>query len=106
MAAIRRAYLPGHNNNRHLTTEELENNIGGLPVTETKLRELFDSYDKNNNGFLEFDEVKKFIKAQENYGLEPSDAEIERMIRTYAKSPDNHVSFEEFNCLVLALAQR
>ena len=106
MTSIRRAYLPGHNNNRHLTGEELDNNIGGLPVTEGKLRELFDSLDKNNNGFLEFEEVKAFILAQENYGLEPTDSEIERMIRTYAKSADNHVSFDEFNCLVLALAQR
>lgn len=103
---MRRAYLPGHNNNRHLTPEELDNNIEGLPVTDHKLRELFDSYDVNHNGYLEFDEVKKFYRSFENYGLEPTDAEVERAIRVYAKSADNRVSFDEFCCLVLSLARR
>lgn len=103
---LARSHISGHNNNRHLTPEEMENNIGGLAVTEAKLRELFESYDANQNGYLEFDEVKKLYKNQENFGLEPTDAEVERAIRCYAKSPDNHVSFEEFCCLMLALAQR
>lgn len=103
---MRRTFISGHNNNRHLTGEELENNIGGLPVTDPKLRELFDSYDANHNGYLEFDEVKKIYNSFENFGLPPTDAEIIRDIRTYAKSADNRVSFDEFCCLILSLARR
>jgi Ca2+-binding EF-hand superfamily protein len=103
---MRRTHISGHNNNRHLTGEELDNNIGGLAVTDVKLRELFDSYDTNQNGFLDFEEMKKLYKAQENFGLDPSDVEVESFIRRYAKSADNHVSYDEFCCLMLALAQR
>jgi Ca2+-binding EF-hand superfamily protein len=105
MSTIRKTHLPGHNNNRHLTNDELDNNIGQLAVTDSKLRELFEAFDANHNGFLDFSEVKKLVKAQEWYGLEPSDAQIDSMIRKYSKSADNHVTFEEFSCLWLAMAQ-
>ena len=103
---MRRSQISGHNNNRHLTSEELDNNIGGLPVTDVKLRELFDSYDTNHNGYLEFNEVKKIYDSFENFGLPPTDAEITRDIRNYAKSADDRVSFDEFCCLILSLARR
>ena len=98
--------VKGHNNNRHLTVEELENNIGGLPVTNNKLRELFDTLDNSKNGYLELNEMKKFYKSFENYGLEYTDKQVETQIRKYAKSEDGTINFDEFSCLVLALAQR
>lgn len=101
-----RPLINGHNNNRHLTFDEMENNIGGLPVTEPKLRELFEQLDVNKNGYLEFNEVKGLYKGFENFGLEYSDREIVDHIRRYAKSEDNNVSFDEFCCLILSLAQR
>lgn len=103
---MRRTYIAGHNNNRHLTSEELANNIGGLVVTENRLRELFDSYDVNRNGRLEFNDMKKIYKSFENFGLEPSDKEVEESIRAFVKSDDNFVTFDEFSCIVLHLAQR
>jgi hypothetical protein len=104
--AFRKQFLAGHNNNRHLTSEEMENNIEGLPITENRLRELFNSYDTNQNGYLEMDEVKKIYKQYESFGLEPSDREVEEFIRKYAKSADNIVTFDEFCCIILNLAQR
>ena len=104
--SMRRSLIQGHNANRHLTSEELENNIGELPVTEPKVRELFDKLDVNGNNFLDFSEVKQFYKSFDNYGLMPSDAEIEAQIRKYAKRPDNKLSFDEFMCIVLSIAQR
>ena len=101
-----RPLLNGHNNNRHLTAEELDNNIGGLAVTDSKLREVFDMYDVNHNGFLDFDEVKKMYLAQEHYGHKPTDAEVERVVRRYSKNNDNKVTFEEFCALWLYIAQR
>lgn len=103
---MNRSKIAGHNNNRHLTQDEVSNNIGGLAVTEDKLREIFESYDVNRNGYLDLNEVKKLYRDQESYGLEPTDAEAEAFIRKYAKSPDNQVTFDEFCCLWLALAQR
>jgi Ca2+-binding EF-hand superfamily protein len=103
---MRKSVIPGHNNNRHLTGDELEHNIGDLPVTEPKIRELFDKLDVNGNGLLDFNEVKKFYKSFENYGLEPTDSEIEAQMRKYAKRPDGKLNFDEFTCIVLTLAQR
>ena len=103
---MRKGIIQGHNNNRHLTQEELDNNIGGLPVTDAKIREVFDQLDASKNGFLELSELKKWYKQFENYGLDYSDKEIDAQIRKYAKSDDGTVNYDEFACLVLALAQR
>ena len=99
-------FVSGHNNNRHLAPEEIESNIGSLPVTEAALRELFNKYDVNKNGFLELNEVKQIYTSFENFGLEPTDKEVEGWIRKYAKSADNIVTFDEFCCLILSIAQR
>jgi Ca2+-binding EF-hand superfamily protein len=103
---LHRSYIAGHNNNRHLSHEELESNIGGLPITEPKLRELFDSLDTNRCGVLDVNDVKKFYKSFDNYGAVTSDREVEEQIRRYARSDDNTVSFDEFCCIVLSIAQR
>jgi len=102
----RNRFVQGHNNNRHLSTDEIDHNIGGLPVSEPALRELFDKYDTTKSGYLEFNEVKKIYKSFENFGLEPNDKEVEGWIRRFAKSADNVVSFDEFCCLILSIAQR
>jgi Ca2+-binding EF-hand superfamily protein len=103
---MRKVMIQGHNNNRHLTQEELDNNIGGLPVTDAKIREVFDQLDSSKNGFLEFNELKKWYRQFENYGLEYTDKEIDTQVRKYSKSEDGTVTYDEFACIVLALAQR
>eukprot|EP00758_Cryptobia_borreli_P012249 Tbor_TRINITY_DN5729_c1_g1::TRINITY_DN5729_c1_g1_i8::g.19707::m.19707 len=103
---MQRPLIPGHNNNRHLTYDEVENNIGGLPVTEPRLQQLFHQLDVNKNGYLEFGEMKKFYKTFDNFGVEYSDREIQENIRKYAKNSNGTISFDEFCCIVLSLAQR
>ncbi len=103
---LRRSYLNNHDNCRHLTPEELENNVGGLAVTQDKLREIFNALDTNRNNLLEFNEVKKYYEKQDNYGLAWTDKQIEADIRKYTNRPDGKVTFDEFCCLVLHLAQR
>ncbi|KEG12857.1 hypothetical protein DQ04_01371040 [Trypanosoma grayi] len=103
---MQRSLLPGHNNNRHLSVEELENNIGGLPITDNKLQELFDSLDTEHNGYLSIEDVKQFYKSLEHYGLEPTDMEVVNEIKKYAKSDDNFMTYDEFCCLMLNFAQR
>jgi len=94
----------GDANNRHLTPEELDNNIGGLAVTEPKLRELFNQLDTSGNGYLSVDELKAWMKVQEHYGLEPTDEQLVRRIRQYHPGT-GEVGFEEFAAIVLHLAR-
>eukprot|EP01064_Diplonema_japonicum_P017243 TRINITY_DN252_c6_g1_i1.p1 TRINITY_DN252_c6_g1~~TRINITY_DN252_c6_g1_i1.p1 ORF type:complete len:125 (+),score=15.38 TRINITY_DN252_c6_g1_i1:47-376(+) len=99
-------FVKGHNNNRHLSPEEMENNIGGLPVTDSRLRELFNSFDADGSGFLEKEEVKRVYKDFDNFGVEYSDREIDMQIAKYAIRDDGKVDFEEFGCIILSIAQR
>ena len=77
-------FITGHNNNRHLSPEEMENNIGGLPITETRLKELFNTFDKDGSGFLEREEVKRLYKEFDNFGVSYSDREVDSQIAKYA----------------------
>eukprot|EP01063_Lacrimia_lanifica_P038218 TRINITY_DN805_c0_g1_i1.p1 TRINITY_DN805_c0_g1~~TRINITY_DN805_c0_g1_i1.p1 ORF type:complete len:131 (+),score=70.21 TRINITY_DN805_c0_g1_i1:59-394(+) len=100
-------FLKGHNANRHLSGEELENNIGGLPVTDVRLKELFNNYDKDGSGFLSRDEVRTLYSEFDNFGVSYSDREIDAVIAKYAIGEnDGKVSFEEFSCIILSIAQR
>lgn len=103
---MRKSVIPGHNNQRHLSNDELENNIGGLPVTEPKIRELFDSLDVNEDGALSFTEVKKFYTTFDNFGVVHSDREIEAQMKKYTTRADGKVGFDEFMCMILHIAQR
>eukprot|EP01065_Artemidia_motanka_P038877 TRINITY_DN47725_c0_g1_i1.p1 TRINITY_DN47725_c0_g1~~TRINITY_DN47725_c0_g1_i1.p1 ORF type:complete len:154 (+),score=37.85 TRINITY_DN47725_c0_g1_i1:59-463(+) len=96
----------GHNNNQVLRAEDIENNINDLCVTEPKLRELFDKYDVNKNGYLEFEEVKRLYNTFDNFGVEYSDREIREQIKKYAIRDDGKVDYDEFCAIVLSIAQR
>jgi len=89
---------------RHLTPEELENNIGGLAVTDNKLRELFNSLDTSGNGTLSPDEIKEYIRGREHYGLPPTEEELNKKVASYHKG-SGEVTFEEFAAIVLHLAR-
>jgi len=89
---------------RHLTPEELEMNIGGLAVTDNKLRELFNSLDTSGNGTLSTDEIKEYMRGREHFGLTPTDDELHRKITRYHKG-SGEVTFEEFAAIVLHLAR-
>eukprot|EP00796_Vickermania_ingenoplastis_P008171 gene8171-5700_t len=102
---MQRSLIPGHNNNRHLTNDEIENNIGGLPVTDNRIQELFDSLDSEHTGAVSLDAVKQFYLGLEHYGLEPSDREVDELVRKYATSTPDSLTYDEFACFVLGLAQ-
>ncbi|KAJ9462897.1 Calmodulin [Diplonema papillatum] len=99
-------FVRGHNNNRHLSPDEMDNNIGGLPVTDCRLRELFNSLDVDGSGFLEKQEVRKMYSQFDNFGVDYSDREIEQQINKYAIRDDGKVDFDEFCCIILSVAQR
>lgn len=102
---MQRSLIPGHNSNRHLTNDEIENNIGGLPVTDNRIQELFDNLDTEHTGVVGFEAVKQFYLGLEHYGLEPSDREAEELVQKYASTYSDALTYDEFSCLVLSLAQ-
>ena len=84
IAGTKNPFIKGHNNNRHLSPEELENNIGGLPITESRLRELFNTFDQDGSGYLDKEEVRKLYKQFDNFGVMFTDREIDQQIKKYA----------------------
>ncbi|CCW61152.1 unnamed protein product [Phytomonas sp. EM1] len=102
---MQQSLIPGHNNNRHLSIEEIENNIGGLPVTENRIQEIFDALDEGHAGTVSVDVVKDFYYSLEHYGLELSDKEVDGFVRRFANTHKDSLIFDEFACLILTLAQ-
>jgi len=100
-----RSLIVGHNKARHLSAEEVENNIGGLPVTDNRIQELFDSLDAEHIGTVSLDSVKAFYMGLEHYGLEPSESEVDELMRKYARTEADSLTYDEFACFVLSLAQ-
>lgn len=102
---MQRSLIPGHNNNRHLAADEVENNIGGLPVTDNRIQELFDSLDTEHAGVLHVERVKEFYCSLEHYGVEQSDKEVDALVRKFMSTKDDYLTYDEFSCFVLSLAQ-
>lgn len=100
-----RSPIPGHNNNRHLTYDEVENNIGGLPVTDNHIQALFDSLDTEHTGTVSVDVLKSFFNSLEHFGVLFSDEEVNAMIRKYTTTNDDSLTYDEFACFVLRIAQ-
>jgi Ca2+-binding EF-hand superfamily protein len=96
---------PKHSVNRPLTADELECNINGLAVTDNKLREQFALLDEDGNGWIPYEIMVDFFKQQESFGLEPTDAEVALAIGKYHNG-DNRITYDEFCCIMLSIAQR
>ncbi|CCW69265.1 unnamed protein product, partial [Phytomonas sp. Hart1] len=102
---MQKSLIPGHNNNRHLSSEEIENNIGGLPVTENRIQEIFDALDVDHSGAASIDVVKDFYTSLEHYGLVMSEKEIDGFVRKFGNTHKEALTFDEFACLILTVAQ-
>eukprot|EP01065_Artemidia_motanka_P014743 TRINITY_DN18585_c0_g1_i1.p1 TRINITY_DN18585_c0_g1~~TRINITY_DN18585_c0_g1_i1.p1 ORF type:complete len:153 (+),score=60.95 TRINITY_DN18585_c0_g1_i1:54-512(+) len=99
-------HQPYHDNNRVLSPEELDENVGGTYVDEYQLQQLFDHYDKDGSGLLELDEVRLLYESFDNCGVEYTDEDLKREIGRYAIRNDGKVDFDEFCCIILSIAQR
>ena len=69
-----------------------------------KVVELFKHYDKDNNGYLDQQEIKTAIKEMNEHlellGLELTDDDIQGMINRSDKNSDGKISIEEFVNLI------
>lgn len=102
---MQRSLIPNHNNNRHLGYDEVENNIGGLPVTDNRIQDLFDSLDVDHSGTVPVEVVKKFYLSLEHYGVSPTEKEVDEKVRKYAMTSEDALTYDEFACFALSLAQ-
>eukprot|EP00998_Keelungia_sp_KM082_P008554 NODE_473_length_1897_cov_4.087571_g466_i0.p1 GENE.NODE_473_length_1897_cov_4.087571_g466_i0~~NODE_473_length_1897_cov_4.087571_g466_i0.p1 ORF type:complete len:598 (-),score=95.89 NODE_473_length_1897_cov_4.087571_g466_i0:39-1832(-) len=83
----------------------LQNNIGGLPLTEKQLRALFDHYDVDKNCSLSKREITAIYKSFDSYGLDDG-KQMSEIISKFDMMGDGTVSYDEFAILMLKLAQR
>lgn len=83
----------------------LKHNLAGVPLCDDQLREIFDSYDADGNGFLSKREVKKIYQSFNTFGLDDS-KQIETLIGSFNMLGDGTVSYEEFAILMLKISQQ
>ena len=82
------------------STRRRPNRVTGVAVEEDELRDEFDRYDVDKNGFLSFAEFKKAYKNMETYGVPMSDAQMDKLFAPFAHA-DGKLSFDEFCILML-----
>ena len=84
----------------HTIKSPIVNDVSGVAISEEQLLVEFRKYDRDGRGYLDRNEFKRAYLAMENFGLEPSQQEIDRMFRKYGGG-DDKVSFNEFCVLML-----
>lgn len=87
-----------------VSVAKLENNIGGLLVSDDQLRREFNRLDVTGTGHLTSGDFKKVYRSMEHFGVERSDKEIDRVLRHYGGGIDQ-ITFDIFCVVMLKLAQ-
>lgn len=65
----------------------------GKTFSDSDLKHLFDEFDSNKSGYLEFTELKNlFIQSGEN----PSNDRLNKLIKTYDSNGNGRIEFKEF----------
>eukprot|EP01006_Ploeotia_vitrea_P054219 TRINITY_DN67861_c5_g1_i1.p1 TRINITY_DN67861_c5_g1~~TRINITY_DN67861_c5_g1_i1.p1 ORF type:complete len:1016 (-),score=56.74 TRINITY_DN67861_c5_g1_i1:957-3713(-) len=83
---------------------QIENDVSGEAVTPEQLREMFDAFDKNKNGFLSRTEFKKMYALFEDYGLDRGETTRKELFAKYDDG-DDRLDFDEFCLLMLQRAK-
>ena len=76
------------------------NDASGVPVDDADLRAEFERFDANGSGFIDRRQFAVAYRQMENYGLEPSDRDIEMLFSKVCGSR-NIITFDEFSLLML-----
>ncbi|KAF3437661.1 hypothetical protein FNV43_RR20417 [Rhamnella rubrinervis] len=76
-----------------LCDEEVEEISDGF--SEEEVREAFDVFDENNDGFIDGDEIKKVVH-ELGFMEAASEEECKRMIKAFDKNGDGLIEFKEF----------
>eukprot|EP01062_Namystynia_karyoxenos_P011024 TRINITY_DN13931_c0_g6_i1.p1 TRINITY_DN13931_c0_g6~~TRINITY_DN13931_c0_g6_i1.p1 ORF type:complete len:493 (+),score=194.41 TRINITY_DN13931_c0_g6_i1:123-1601(+) len=93
---------------RPLPPRLIVRSAGGLPtgLDEERMRQEFDKYDTNGNGYLSHNELKSLYRDYESYGVQESDCEVEELIKGAGMLDDGRISFDEFCLLLLRIESR
>ena len=67
---------------------------------DAKILEVFQQFDTDNSGYLEFDEFKM---ACEKMGLSLADDDLKALVREFDQDGDEQISFDEFRHAVKVL---
>ena len=73
-----------------------------MSMDEKQLKETFKLFDKDNDGTITKVELKEMMK---KLGKEPSDEEVEAMIKEVDSDGDGQIDFEEFKNMMQADAE-
>jgi Ca2+-binding EF-hand superfamily protein len=76
------------------------NDVTGVAVTHDQLWELFNQFDKDRTGYLDRSEFKKVYRTFEDYGLPPTDKQIDNIFTKYSNN-DERLTFDEFAIIML-----
>eukprot|EP01002_Notosolenus_urceolatus_P003022 NODE_179_length_2552_cov_13.896524_g136_i0.p1 GENE.NODE_179_length_2552_cov_13.896524_g136_i0~~NODE_179_length_2552_cov_13.896524_g136_i0.p1 ORF type:complete len:810 (-),score=192.96 NODE_179_length_2552_cov_13.896524_g136_i0:121-2469(-) len=81
-------------------------NIGNLMIGEDQLRYRFNTMDADGNGWITRADFLEMFKRIENYGLEYTEADFDRIMNKYQPLNRDRVTFDEFCAVMLAVVQR
>ena len=87
-------------------THRLENNMNELLLTDDQLRKEFNNLDTDGNGFLNKTEFKKIYRSFNNFGVVPSDREIDGILKKHNTRGDERIMYNEYCVIMLGIARR
>jgi Ca2+-binding EF-hand superfamily protein len=77
--------------------------IGVETPTDDVLKEMFDYFDKDNNGTLDKQEFKGiFALSFDNYGAPMSPKDVDRLFEKFDRDRSGRISYDEFAVLILS----
>ena len=86
--------------------DQLERNVGQLPVTDEQLRLKFAELDVEGKGCLARDEFTAFYKGLQGFGIPHTDKEVARVMGKYLAPGGGRVTYDEFCLVMLNFAAR
>jgi calmodulin len=96
----RNEYLKEHWNKYRAMVYQTKNNAGILNITDEQrkdLQDIFDQFDKDKDGKIS---GKELANAMESMGQNPTDEEINEMMREVDLNQDGKIDFDEFMILM------
>ncbi|XP_042045693.1 probable calcium-binding protein CML46 [Salvia splendens] len=95
---MRRLRLPHHEPFSQDSVENIEGIFEGAEPVLEEVREAFRTFDENDDGFVDAEELEKVMSSLGLVGL--SQQECERMIMVFDDDGDGRISFGEFVKLI------
>lgn len=86
-------------------SSELVQYNSNIPATEERIREIFTQLDVENAGAVRFQEAVEFYLALEHFGLNPTEEDAVKYISKYATTLPEALTYDEFSCVLLSIAQ-